>query len=346
MALRDTLDHLLDGRDLAESTASELLVSLTDTTLPHAMAGALLAALRAKGVTAIELRGFARAMRSLARRPKITTTGPLLDIVGTGGDASGSYNLSTGAALLAAAMGLNVVKHGNRSVSSRSGSADVMEALGLKLPLDEQSAGDCLAETGFTFLFAPHYHPAMKAVAPVRAALGVRTVFNILGPLSNPAEPRFNLIGAFNLETAKLMAETLSGMAISRAFVIHGDPGWDEATPVGPFTLFDVGPGTIRESTRDAGDYGLPQCSAEDLKGGDATYNAAALRKVFAGEDRGPHRDAIVMATALALELTGTSTDAAAAARAAEAAIDSGRGRALLDRIAQFSASEQESFGA
>ena len=222
---RAILERLLERQNLAEAEADELLVALTDAALEPALAGALLAALRAKGVTADEVRGFARAMRGLARRPSLPPGGPAIDIVGTGGDKSGSFNLSTGASLLVAAMGLRVVKHGNRSVSSRSGSADLLEALGLPLPLDEKSAGDCLAATGFTFLFAPHYHPAMKQVAPVREALGVRTVFNILGPLTNPAEPPYGLIGAYSSESAALMAETLAGMPIERAFVVHGEPG-------------------------------------------------------------------------------------------------------------------------
>ena len=202
------------------------------------MAGAILAAIRSKGVVAQELRGFARAMRKLARRPNIPEKLRAIDIVGTGGDASGSLNISTGTALLTAACGVPVVKHGNRSVSSRAGSADVLEALGLKLPLDEQGAAACLKATNFTFLFAPYYHPAMKAIAPVRAALGVRTVFNILGPLSNPAQPPLHVLGAFSLDVARLMADTLSGLDIERAFVIHGAEGWDEPTPIGPFTLF------------------------------------------------------------------------------------------------------------
>jgi anthranilate phosphoribosyltransferase len=231
--LRMVLEQLLDGNDLPEAEAADLMRALTDPGLAPAMAGALLAALRAKGVTPEEVRGFASAMRALARKPVLPDGPPAIDVVGTGGDASGSFNLSTGAALLVAATGVRVVKHGNRSVSSRSGSADLLEALGLPLPLDERAAGECLTSTGFTFLFAPHYHPAMKEVAPVRRALAVRTVFNLLGPLTNPAGPPFALIGAYSAEAARLMADTLAGMPIERAFVIHGEPGWDEATPVG-----------------------------------------------------------------------------------------------------------------
>ena len=173
------------------------------------MAGALLAALRAKGVTPAEVRGFAGAMRSLARKPALPADVDAIDIVGTGGDSSGSLNLSTGAALLAAACGLPVIKHGNRSITSRSGSADLIEQLGFVMPLDEHAAARCFAATGFTFLFAPYYHPAMKVLAPIRSALGVRTVFNLLGPLTNPAAPRYQLIGAYDEPTAELMAHTV-----------------------------------------------------------------------------------------------------------------------------------------
>src|SRR6201997_3021235 len=201
--LRETLEKLLSRQDLGEVEAEDLLTQLTDPTGSAAMAGAILAALRAKGVVAAELRGFARGMRSLARRPSLPPGLRGIDIVGTGGDASGSLNISTGTALLTAACGVPVLKHGNRSISSRAGSADVLEALGLKVPLDEQGMADCLEAANFTFLFAPHYHPAMKAVAPVRAALGVRTIFNMLGPLTNPAAPPYQLIGAYSLDAAR-----------------------------------------------------------------------------------------------------------------------------------------------
>src|SRR4029077_20324095 len=185
-APRELLQQLLERRDLSQSQAEALLAHLTDPQLPPAMAGALLAALSGKGLAAAEVRGLAKAMRRAARHPELPPGLRSIDIVGTGGDASGSFNISTGTALLTAACGLPVVKHGNRSVSSRCGSADVLEALGLSVPLDAAAAGACLAATRFTYLFAPHYPPATARVAPIRAALGVRTVFNILGPLVNP----------------------------------------------------------------------------------------------------------------------------------------------------------------
>jgi anthranilate phosphoribosyltransferase len=331
---RELLERLLERRDLSQSEAEELLTHLTNPEGAPAMAGAILAALRTKGVVADEVRGFAYAMRRLARRPRLPPGLRAIDIVGTGGDASGSLNISTGTALLTAACGVPVLKHGNRSISSRAGSADVLEALGLKVPLDEQAVGDCLAAANFTFLFAPHYHPAMKTVAPIRAALGVRTIFNILGPLTNPAEPPFHLIGAFSLDVAKLIAQTIAGMPIERTFVVHGAQGWDEPTPIGPFTVFDVRPGRVEARMRGADDYGFGPCAAADLAGGDAKHNAAALKAVLYGEDRGPHRDCLLLGTALALEVAGEVRHPHEGVERAAHAIDSGAARRVLEALA------------
>jgi anthranilate phosphoribosyltransferase len=337
---RELLELLLERRDLSQAQAEELLTHLTSPEGSPAMAGAILAALRTKGVVADEVRGFAYAMRRLARRPRIPTGLRAIDIVGTGGDGSGSVNISTGTALLTAACGVPVLKHGNRSISSRAGSADVLEALGLKVPLDEQAVGECLAAANFTFLFAPHYHPAMKAVAPIRAALGVRTIFNILGPLTNPAEPPFHLIGAFSLDVAKLIAQTIAGMPIERTFVVHGAEGWDEPTPMGSFTVFDVRPGRVEVDMRTPRDYGFDPCTAADLAGGDAQHNASALRAVMHGEDRGPHRDCLLLGTALALEVAGKVRHPLEGVECASHAIDSGAARRVLEALAAFKAGD------
>ena len=329
------LDGLLDGRSLTEQQAYELMHRLAEGDLPAALAGALLAGLRAKGETAEEIRGFATAMRELAVRPQIPDGAPTVDTVGTGGDGSGSLNLSTGTGLLAAAAGSRVVKHGNRSVSSRSGSADMLECLGMPLPLIEDDVVSCLDATGFTFLFAPAYHPAMKAVAPIRGALSVRTVFNILGPLTNPAAPPFQLIGAFSKDAAKLMADALAGMPLERAFVVHGEPGWDEATPAGEFWLYDVCPGSVTETRRSPEDYGLRRCQPAELEGGDAAHNARELARVFAGEDQGAHRDALLMGVSLVLEVQGKAKDPLDGVSQAAAAIDDGRAEALLRKMAE-----------
>ncbi len=327
------LDALLNGQALSEQQAYTLMCKLAAGDMPAAMAGAFLAGLRAKGETADEIRGFATAMRELALRPNIPDGAPTVDTVGTGGDGSGSLNLSTGTGLLAAAAGARVVKHGNRSISSKSGSADVLECLGVPLPLQPADAIACLEATQFTFLFAPAYHPAMKAIMPVRGALSVRTVFNMLGPLTNPAAPPFQLIGAWSVDAARLMADALAGMPIERAFVVHGEPGWDEATPVGKFVLFDVVPGNVAETTRTPEDYGRSRCTAADLAGGDATHNANALMRVFSGEDKGAHRDALLMGTSLVLEVQGTARDAKQGVDMAAAAIDNGDAAAFLERL-------------
>ena len=324
------LDLLLDGEELEERQAYDLMHKLAEGELPAALAGALLAGLRAKGETADEIRGFATAMRELAVQPSIPAGKPTVDTVGTGGDGSGSLNLSTGTGLLAAACGSRVVKHGNRSVSSRSGSADMLECLGMPLPLREREAVACLEATNFTFLFAPAYHPAMKAVVPIRGALSVRTVFNVLGPLTNPAAPPYQLIGAYSKEAAKLMADTLSGMPLERAFVVHGEPGWDEATPAGEFLLYDVRPGSVTEQVRSPADYGVAVCAPADLEGGDAEHNARELVRVFTGEDRGAHRDALLMGASLVLECEGDAKNAKDGVARAAAAIDDGRAEAFL----------------
>ena len=329
-AARELLQQLSERRDLSQAQAEELLGHLTGSELAPAMAGALLAALATKGVVADEVRGFALSMRRLARRPDIPPDLRAIDIVGTGGDGSGSLNISTGTALLTAACGLPVVKHGNRSVSSRCGSADVLEALGVAIPGDGVAAGACLAATGFTYLFAPHYHPATSRVAPIRAALGVRTVFNILGPLVNPAQPPLHLIGAYSLEVARLMADTLAGLPIERAFVVHGAGGWDEPTPVGHFTLFDVRPGKVTVGVRSPADYGLAECAPAALAGGDAAYNAGALEAVLLGADRAAHRDCLLLGAALALEVAGVVAEPRAGMARAAAALDGGAAGALL----------------
>jgi anthranilate phosphoribosyltransferase len=333
---RQMLEQLLEGRDLGEAGAARLLGELTAGDVPPAMAGALLAAMRAKGVTPAEVRGFAGAMRALARKPALPLSPDAIDIVGTGGDSSGSLNLSTGAALLTAAFGVPVIKHGNRSISSRSGSADLIEQLGLALPLDERRAAECFAATGFTFLFAPYFHPAMKALAPIRAALGVRTVFNLLGPLTNPAAPRFHLIGAYDEAAAELMAHTLAGMSGERAWVVHGAAGWDEATPIGPFTAFDVAQGEVRRERIDPEHFGLPRCAAADLQGADAASNLIALRAVFERRDRGAHRAALALQSGLALFIAGRAPSPAAGIALAGETIDSGRAAEWLERLQQF----------
>jgi anthranilate phosphoribosyltransferase len=328
--MKQIIGKLLDGDLLSEEEAAALVGYLTAADLDHAVAAAALAGLRTRGESADEVRVFVGALQDLAVRPEIPDVSRAVDVVGTGGDSSGSLNLSTGAALLATAAGAEVIKHGNRSVSSRSGSFDVLAALGLDVPWDAGRAGRVFAETGFTYLFAPAFHPAMKSVAPVRQAMGARTIFNLVGPLANPARTPHLVVGVFSAEAARMIAETLSGMDITRAFVVHGEPGWDEPTPVGPYLLFEVTPGHVVEIVEDPADFGIPRCSPHELVGGDPQDNAEAIRRVFAGEN-GPHRDALVLGAALALRVTGSTVEDAI--NRVSKALDDGDARGLLDKL-------------
>lgn len=330
--MNEALRKLVRGHDLSEPDAEELLRLLADSRVEGAWAGAVLGALQTKGPTADEVRGFANGMRGLARSVPLPRGTEAVDIVGTGGDGSGSLNLSTGAALLLAACGVPVVKHGNRGVSSKCGSSDVLEALGYAAPETPEAALESLKRTGFTFLHAPHFHPAMRSIAPVRKAMAVRTVFNILGPLTNPASPPYAVIGAYSPAVARLMAEALSGMSITRAFVVHGDNGWDEATPVGPFSLWDVRPGKVSESSRDPMDAGLDAVNADDLRGGDPTYNAGAIRDAFEGGD-GAHQSALALTAGLALEACGASASMKAGVERALEAIRNGDALRKLEEL-------------
>lgn len=339
--MKHIVGKILDGEVLDNEEAADLVAYLTGAELDPALAAAALAGLRTRGETADEVRVFATSLQEQALRPEIADTSRVVDVVGTGGDSSGSLNLSTGAALLAAAAGAQVVKHGNRSVSSRSGSFDVLTSLGLDVPWDPARAGQVFAATGFTYLFAPTFHPAMKAVAPVRQSMGARTIFNLVGPLANPARAPYLVVGAFSEDAARMMAETLAGMGIRRAYVVHGEPGWDEPTPVGPYHLFDVTPGSVEPGVEDPADFGITRCDPDDLIGGDPAENAAAIRRVFDGET-GPHRDALVLGAFLALRVTGTPSEQALSM--AVTAIDDGSAASLLNRLA--ASSDQEVVGA
>ena len=314
---RDLLNRLLAHHDLSVEEASAWLAALLDPEVDAVVKAGLLVAMRAKGETAKELHGMARAMRAAAVP---VAFGDVSDTAGTGGDGKHTVNLSTAAALVVAAAGYPVAKHGNRSVSSRSGSADVLEALGIEIPDSAVAAEHQLGACGFTFLFAPRVHPAMAAVVPVRNALSVRTAFNLLGPLTNPAAPRVQLVGAYSEDAAERMAHALHGLAgdgaLERAAVVHDHAGHDEATPLGPFVRFDVDVHGVRRTVVDPLErYGVPRCAASALDGGSASDNAAILRRVFAGEPGGV-RDAVVLNAGLVLELRGVPDPMVRAAQA------------------------------
>ncbi len=322
--MRDQLDKLLRHQDITVNEARDLALGLLDPQTPDAFVGAVLAALRAKGETAPELEGFVAAMLSLAHGVAYREGEIRVDTCGTGGDGADTFNISTAAALLCAAAGERVFKHGNRAASSRCGSADVIEALGVAFA----APGAAARHDNFRFLFAPAYHPALKRLAPVRRALGFRTIFNLVGPLANPAAPTHQLVGVGASNRLEPVARALAARGVM-AFVVWGEPGLDEATPAGPFKLLQVGRGDVSARTWTAADFGLPRCDLADLRGGDAAFNARLIEAIFDGE-RGARRDAVVLNSALVFLLTGRATSPGAAARLAESVIDNGAAAALL----------------
>jgi anthranilate phosphoribosyltransferase len=263
----------------------------------------------------------------------------LVDTAGTGGDGARTLNISTAAALVAAAAGAAVAKHGNRAVSSSSGSADVLEALGFDLELEPERIAQSIDALGFGFIFAPAHHPGFRHAAPVRRELGVRTVFNVLGPLTNPARARAQIVGVYAPELAPVLADALCRLGTRRAFVVHGAGGIDELSPAGPNLVCEVADGRVRERTIDPLELGVGRCAPEDLAGGEAEDNAAAIRRVLDGEP-GAHRDAVLLNAAGAIAAAGHAADLAEGLAIAREAVDSGAAAERLDRLVAFSCAE------
>ena len=290
--------------------------------------GGFLMALRTKGETVDEIEGLARVMLEFAAR--VTPPAPVVDVVGTGGDRSGTFNISTVSAIVVAGAGVPVAKHGNRAASSRCGSADVLEALGVKIDLDAQGVEACLADAGVAFLFAPSFHPAMAHAAPVRRELRVPTVFNFLGPLSNPARPFAQAVGVSDARMLPLVAEVLARRGV-RAKVFRGQDGLDEITTTGASVVYDVRDGEVRETHIDPQALGLPRSSPEDLRGGDAEEAARIARAILDGEP-GPRRDVVVLNAGAALEVAGVASSLEHGMQLAVRSIDEGAAAAALER--------------
>ncbi len=308
-------------------TAFDIMMSGEAT---PAQIGGFLMALRVRGETVDEITGAVASMRS--KMLPVEAPEDAVDIVGTGGDASGSYNVSTCAAFVAAGAGVPIAKHGNRALSSKSGAADVLAALGVNLDLDPDGIARCIAKAGLGFMFAPAHHAAMKHVGPARVELGTRTIFNLLGPLSNPAGVRRQMIGVFAEEWVEPLAEVLKNLGSSHVWVVHGSDGLDEITNAGTTTVAELKDGATRVFTLSPEDVGLPIVAPESLKGGDAQTNAAALRGVLDG-DKTPYRDIVVMNAAAALVVGGLAATFEDGIGLAAAAIDDGRARTALDRL-------------
>lgn len=326
------IEQLRRHRDLSTAQAAEAMEAIMSGQIPPAQIAGLLIALAMKGERPAELVGLATTMRTHAT-PLERRDGEVFDTCGTGGDGAGTVNISTAAALVVAAAGVPVAKHGNRSVSSRCGSADVLEALGMQVAMSPDTAAHLLDTEGFTFLFAPTFHPAMRHAGPARRDLGVRTAFNLLGPLTNPAAPARQIVGVPQAELTEVMARTLLALGSTRAWVVHSADGLDELSTSGHTKVSEVLEGTVRSFYVHPGDVGLPVSPVEDLRGGDAATNAAMIRALLEGA-RGAVRDVVLFNAGAALMLSdAASTVNEGIARAAEA-IDSGAALRLLQRVA------------
>lgn len=334
MDIQQAVEGLVAGRDLQADEAQAVMNQIMKGEASDAQIGGYLTALRIKGETRDEIVGSARAMRANATRVPTGLDGAeLLDTCGTGGDGSGTFNISTTVAFVAAGAGVKVAKHGNRAASSLAGSADVLAALGVNLDLSPEQVGRCIEEVGIGFLFAIQLHPAMKHAIGPRRELKMRTVFNILGPLTNPAGARCQLMGVFAAELTETLAEVLGALGALSAIVVNGAGGLDELTTTGPSRVSHWREGRVTTYSLDAADFGLERAKLAQLKGGDASQNAGILRSVLDGSERGPKRDIVLLNAGAALMAAGSIEDIRQGIELARETIDCGAALAKLDAL-------------
>ena len=334
--IKEATIKLVSGNSLTTEEAASVMEEIMQGEATPAQFGAFVTALRLKGETVDEIVGLARTMR--AKAIPVTVPGPLVDTAGTGGDDLSTFNISTAAAFVAAGAGLTVAKHGNRAMSSQCGSADVLEALGVRIDLDAEQVQRCLQEVGMGFMFAPIFHPAMKYASAPRREIGIRTVFNILGPLTNPAGARAQIVGVADGALLEKLALALQGLDCYHALVVHGEDGLDEVTITGKTRVCELKDGSIRSYDISPEDFGLSRSSLDSLKGSTAGENATLLRNIMAGKS-GPQRDAVLMnaaATLLAGDRVGTLQQGVALAGEV---IDNGHALEKLERLVEFSQS-------
>ncbi len=343
--LSGLLQHVAEDRGtLTQQQAHSALREMLEGDATDVEIASLLTAIATRGATVDELLGFVQAMRVKSLPVPLTEQEreQLVDTCGTGGDGRGTFNISSAAALVAAAAGARIAKHGNRGVTSKCGSADVLQALGIPVELEPEMAVACLRQTGFMFLYAPALHPAMKRVQPVRRALGFRTVFNLAGPLTNPAGARAQVIGVFAPLAVSLVAETLARLDVRHAFVVHGRDGLDELTLNGLSDVAEVRGRTVRDFTLEPVEFGLPAAPLHSLAGGDARENARHIESILRGEP-GPRRDVVLLNAAAALVIAGIAVDFGGGVRCAANAIDSGAGLELLAQLRKFAGNKSSS---
>lgn len=329
MDVRGALGAVAAGRTLTRTDAESAMASVMAGEATSAQLGALLAALAVRGETVDEIAGFAAGMRAAA--VPVTVADGAIDTCGTGGDRSLSFNISTVAAIVAAAAGARVAKHGNRAASSACGSADVLEALGVRIELGPDAVAACIEEVGVGFMFAPRFHPAMRHAGPVRREIGIRTIFNVLGPLANPASVRRQLLGVPSVALGAQLIEVLRELGAEHALVVHGGDGLDEISPSGPTRTWELHNGTIRESEITPESAGLDRAAPDSVKGGDSVLNAAIARRVLSGERSGP-RTAVLLNAGAACIVAGLVADLREGVARAARTIDDGAAAATLER--------------
>lgn len=332
------IQDIVAGHDLSPGDVEVAMDAILEGEASAAQIAAFVVGLRMKGESAVEIAAAAQSLRKHCETIRPEVDGPLLDTCGTGGDGLHTFNISTAAAIVAAASGVAVAKHGNRAVSSRAGSADVLEALGIQIDLGPGQASKCIEEVGIGFLFAPSHHAAMRHAAPVRRELGVRTLFNLLGPLSNPASASHQLVGVYDSRRVEQLAQALGALGLSAAWVVHGEGGLDEVSPSGPSSVAQLAGGQVTRFEVRPADFGLTEVPVEALAGGDAARNAQIIREVLDG-GQGPARVAVLLNAAAALRVCGVGGDLRVAAERAAEAIDSGDAKRLLERWAHFTQS-------
>jgi anthranilate phosphoribosyltransferase len=331
--IKEAIAQAVAGKSLTMEEAALVMAEIMDGQVTPAQFGAFVTALRIKGETVEEIAGMARTMR--ARALKVSIDEPVVDTCGTGGDNSATFNISTGAAFVAAGAGVKVAKHGNRAMSSKCGSADVLEALGVKIELTPEQVAQCLIQVGIGFMFAPAFHPAMKYASAPRREIGIRTVFNILGPLTNPAGAQAQVLGVADGSLVERMASALKLLGCRHALVVHSEDGLDEITVTGKTSVSEVAGGTVRSYTVTPESLGLPRATLSDLKGGTAAENAALLREVLAGGG-GHARNAVLANAAAALVAAEKAQTLQEGVRLAKESIDSGRALAALDGLVEM----------
>lgn len=328
-----TIAQLLSGESLSEASASAAMTEIMEGAATPAQVAGFVVALRSKGETLSEVVGLVKTMRAYAQR--IDVPGALLDTCGTGGDRAGTFNVSTAAALVCAGAGARVAKHGNRAASSRCGSADVLEALGVTIDLSPEAVALCIEEAGMGFCFAPLFHPAMRHAAGPRRELGVATIFNFLGPLTNPAGATSQALGVADVRMLDLMVEALGRLGSHHVVAFHGHGGLDELALSGPSQVVELNRGAIRRWVLDPSEFGLAAAGVEAIQGGTAEENAAAIRSVLAGNP-GPRRDIVVLNAAAGLLAAGIAGDIRSGMDRAAGAIDSGAAAAALAQLVQI----------